>query len=378
MKKVLFIGTYRQQDSWGRESRDYIKAMLTNPNIALSTRPIYYTNMVESDIDNDIIKCEHSTHDEYDILLQHGLTPSFHNSQKAKKNIGIVNVEFSKGESIYNSLVLNRLDEIYVSTEPERKALSSTGITKPIRVIPKPINLQKISLQKSNQIKFPSTIDSSFKFYSRSNHDERSNLHLLITAFHLAFSELDKVSLVIAPSSDAANQPSTIKTNIEKLTQQIKNSLHTNKVFKNEIVFTDNFTQDTIISIHNSCDCFININSGSNFDQETLIASYLGKTPIILQHTGLEYLIGGEKGGFVVKSENSPIILGKPPLPEDYDLFNAKYSWRTPIISSLVETMQKVFHTYKNDKKTYQEKQNFGSNQINKYSYTDVGQQLCS
>ena len=159
MKKVLFIGTYRQQDSWGRESRDYIKAMLTNPNIALSTRPIYYTNMVESDIDNDIIKCEHSTYDEYDILLQHGLTPSFHNSQKAKKNIGIVNVEFSKGESIYNSLVLNRLDEIYVSTEPERKALSSAGITKPIRVIPKPINLQKISLQKSNQIKFPSTID---------------------------------------------------------------------------------------------------------------------------------------------------------------------------------------------------------------------------
>jgi glycosyltransferase involved in cell wall biosynthesis len=379
MKKVLFIGTYRQQDSWGREARDYIKAMLTNSNIALSTRPIYYTNMVETNIDNDILKCEHSTYDEYDVLLQYGLTSSFHNSQKAKKNIGIVNVEFSKGESVYNNLILNRLDEIYVSTEPEKKALTNGGITKPVKVIPKPMDLEKIPpLQKSNLIKFPSAIDSSFKFYSRSNHDERSNLHLLITAFHLAFSELDRVSLIIAPSSDASNQSSTIKNNIEKLAQQIKSSLHTNKVFNNEIVFTDNFNQDTIIGIHNSCDCFVNINSGSNFDQETLIASYLGKTPIVLQNTGLDYLVGGEKGGFIVKSENSPVVLGKPPLPEDYDLFNAKYSWRTPIISSLIETMQKVYNMYKNDRKMYQEKQNFGSNQINQYSYSNVGQQLCS
>lgn len=378
MKKVLFIGTYRQQDSWGREARDYIKAMLTNPNIALSTRPIYYTNSVETNIDSDILKTEHSTYDTYDILLQYGLTSSFHNSQKAKKNIGIVNVEFSRGESVYNNLILNRLDEIYVSTEPEKKALASGGVIKPIKVIPKPIDLEKISLQKTNLIKFPHVIDSSFKFYSRSNHDERSNLHLLITAFHLAFSELDRVSLIIAPNSDTSNQPSAIKSNIEKLAQQIKSSLHTNKIFKNEIVFTDNFSQDTIVGIHNSCDCFININSGSNFDQETLIASYLGKTPIVLQNTGLDSLIGGEKGGFVVKSENSPIVLGKPPLPADYDLFNGKYSWRTPIISSLIESMQKAYHTYKNDRKTYQEKQNFGSNQINQYSYSSVGQQLCS
>lgn len=378
MKKVLFVGTYRQQDSWGNEARDYIKAMLTNPDIALSTRPIYYTNIVEPNIDRDILKCEHSVYDEYDVLLQHGLTASFHNSQKAKKNIGIVNVEFNRGESIYNSLILNRLDEIYVSTEPEKKALHLAGITKPIKIIPKPFDLEQILVQKVNPIQFPHAINSSFKFYSRSGHDERSNLHLLITAFHLAFSELDRVSLIIAPSSDPVNSASTIKNNIEKLTQQIKNSLHTNKVFKNEIIFTDNFSQTAIMSIHNSCDCFVNINSGCNFDKETLIASYLGKTPIVLQNTGLDYLISGEKSGFTVKSENVPIILTKPPLPEDYDLFNAKYSWKIPLVSSLIETMQKAYHTFKNDKKTYQEKQNFGSNQIDQYSYTNIGQQLCS
>lgn len=378
MKKVLFIGTYRQQDSWGRESRAYIKALLSNPDIALSTRPIYYTSNIEPNIDANILGCEHSTYDEYDILLQHGLPASFHISQIAKKNIGIVNVEFSKGDSVYNRLILNKLDEIYVSTEPEKKALTSLGIIKPIQVIPKPLDLEKISLQKSSLIKFPNSIDSSFKFYCRSGHDERSNLHLLITAFHLAFSELDRVSLVIAPNADAVNQASNIKHSIEKLAQQIKNSLHTNKVFKNELIIVDNFNEDTVLGIHNSCDCFININSGSNFDSETLIALYLGKTPTVLQNTGLDYLINGDKGGFIVKSENYPIVLGSPPLPNDYDLFNGKYLWKTPNLSSLIDTMRKAYHMYKNDKKTYKEKQNFGSNQINQYSYFNVGQQLCS
>lgn len=378
MKKVLFIGTYRQQDSWGEDARDIIMSLLTNKEIQLATRPIYYTNFIESNIHPSIISCENSSYEEYDIILQFAIPGSFYIGQRGKKNVGIVNVEFSKGQSITNSLLLNKLDEIYVHTEAEKKALISCSITTPIKVIPKPINLDIISNNINKSIHFPSVIDSTFKFYCRHGHNERSNLAMLITAFNIAFSEMDKVSLIIAPSGDASNPPSAQKAAIEQLSKQIKSSLHTNKVFKNEIIIADNFNSETIMSVHNACDCFINITSGCNFDKETLIAYHLGKTPIVSQHTGLETLVDGDKGGFIVKSENYPIMLSKPPLPEVYDLFNAKYYWRTPMLSSLVETMQKVFYSYKNDYKAYQTKKYHGSDKINQYSYTNIGQYLCT
>lgn len=378
MKNVLFIGPYRQQDLWGEDARDYIKAISTNSDISLSIRPIYYTNFVVSDIDSDILKYENTIHHNYDIILQYALSSSFHIGQKAQKNIGIVSAEFHSGKSVHNSLILNKLDEIYVSTEQEKKALLSMGVLKPIKIISKPLNLQDISLNQKNNIKFPSILDSTFKFYCRSSYNERSNLPLLITAFHLAFCETDRVSLVVAPGADSANSPQSIRNSIEKLSQQIKNDLHINKVFKNEIIISDYFNSNMIIDIHNSCDCYINIANGCHFDKETLIALYLGKTPIVPQHTGLESLVCGDSGGFVVKTTSTPIIINKPPLPDEYDLFNANYYWKSPVISSLIETLQKVYHTYKNDKKNYQSKQSFGSTQINQYSYENIGQQLCS
>ena len=378
MKNVLFIGPYRQQDSWGEDARDYIRALSTNPEISLSIRPIYYTNFLAPNIDEQIVKYEHTIHNSYDIILQYALSSSFHIGQKAAKNIGIVSAEFHNGKSVYNSLILNKLSEIYVSTEYEKKALLSMDVTKPIKVIPKPINLKDISLNKENNIKFPSIIDSTFKFYCRSPHNERSNLQLLITAFHLAFSETDRVSLVLAPNADSVNTPQITRSSIEKLAQQIKNDLHTNKIFKNEIIIADYFDSNMILNIHNSCDCFINIGNGSHFDKETLIALYLGKTPIVPQNTGLESLVSGESGGFVVKTITNPILLNKPPLPDEYDLFNANYSWKSPTISSLIEVLQKAYHMHKNDRKNYQAKQSFGSTQINQYSYENIGQQLCS
>ena len=85
MTKVLFIGPYRQKDSWGKEARSYIRSMLTNTQLQLSTRPIYYTSLIEHNIPKEIIQCEQTTHHSYDIILQHAIPGSFHRSNISKK-----------------------------------------------------------------------------------------------------------------------------------------------------------------------------------------------------------------------------------------------------------------------------------------------------
>lgn len=373
MTKVLFIGPYRQKDSWGKESRAYIKSMLTNSKLEVSTRPIYYTNFIEHNISQDIIQCEQTTYDKYDVILQYAIPGSLHRSKIAERNIGIINVEFDKGSSVFNRLILNNLDEIYVTTEQEKKALLSNQITTPIRVIPKPIDWEIVTTNLNHKIQFPSTIEHGFKFYCKASNDERSNLASIVTAFHSTFSELDRVSLVIV--SDGDNQT---KNSIEQLCKQIKTNFHSNKIFKNEIIICDRLDEKAVITIHNSCDCFINLHSGGHFDTDILIAMFLGKTPIVMQQTGLESLVKGSEGGFLVKSDIHPIVLNAPPLPESYDLFNASYGWRRPSVHSLSEAMRKAYDLYKNNRQSYKSKQQIGSNILEHYSYSYIGQQLCS
>jgi hypothetical protein len=376
MKKVLFVGPYRQKDSWGRAARDYICGILTNPDISLSTRPIYYSNVIENNIDSKIISCENSYNNSYDYVLQYGFPSSF-NTGGLHKNIGILNIEFSKGQSDINTLLLNRLDEIYVSTVIEKSILVNMGVTKPISVVPRPINLEAIAenITKKENI-FPKYINSTFKFYSFCSAQDRDNLEILITAFHLAFGEQDRVSLVLSPFVES-HEINSYRSSIEKICSKIKTKLRTNTVFKNEIIIPNSYSLEKEIIIHNSCNCYINITSGYNYDPAVVSAMYLGKTPVILSNTGLESLIEGEKSGFIVKSENHPILLENAPLSTEYDLFNANYFWKKPNIQSLIDTLKKAYFMYKNNKTEYKNKQNYGSKKINDFSYEKIGNSIC-
>jgi hypothetical protein len=378
MKRVLFVGPYRQKDEWGRSARDYIRALLTNNDISLASRPIYYSSLIEHNIPSSISSCEKYYSDTYDYIIQYGFPASF-NINNIAHNIGILNIEFSKGQSHINTILLNRLNEIYVSTEQEKSILTNMGIKSKISVIPKPIDLEEIAnnLKKKplNSI-FPQYFNSTFKFYCFSGAEDRRNLDMLLTAFHLAFGEQDRVSLIIAPNLPN-NDIQSNKIAIENLCKKIKNNLRTNRIFKNEMIIPGHYDLSQEIAIHNACDCYINISSGCHYDSSAIIASYLGKTPIVLGNTGLESLLDGESSGFVVKSDNYPIVIETPPLPEEYDLFNANYSWKKPNIMSLIDVLKKAYNTYKNNKTDYKNKQLHGSKKINEFSYTKIGEKIC-
>jgi glycosyltransferase involved in cell wall biosynthesis len=365
---ILFVGPYRQHDGWGLAARDYIRAISSLPNINLTTRPIYLApgNTDASFNDEQIISYENNKADKYDYVIQNTLPEYFYYDSRYGKNIGLFILEinnFSKTKVISN---INRMDEIWVPSNIEKESLQSSGCIKTIRAISAALNIDIVKTYP-RAILNPA-IANHFRFYTICENNFRKNLQDLIIAFNLAFDISDPVSLVIKTNGD-----------IKELTtfaNQIKQSLHLNKPFKNEVWMTQRISYDDILRIHSSCDCFVMPSYGEAFCRPAAEALCLGKNPIVNKNSGMKDFINNDNG-FLVNSHKTPVIMPHHPIAGNTDYYNANQHWYKIDIYDLIKQMQKAYGLYKKDKKAWDEKSNLGISQKESFSYSTIGKKLC-
>lgn len=72
MKKVLFIGHYREASGWGQAARDYIQAMLTIKDIDLVCRPLVLKGDYQ-ELPESIKNAENKSDRMPDVCVQHVL-----------------------------------------------------------------------------------------------------------------------------------------------------------------------------------------------------------------------------------------------------------------------------------------------------------------
>lgn len=373
--KILFVGPYRQNDGWGETSRHYIKALRSKPNTSVACRPIYYVNNLVQSLDDSILESENTFHDEYDVVVQKALPHSLYTGS-CKKNIAIINVETGGWQNSRAKLILDKIDQIYVASTTEKKWLENSEISKNIVVVSQPVDTEFIAANQKNNIVLPDLFSSMFKFYCIAHpNDERSNLETIVKAFHLAFNQMDRVALVL--KTPPGIQPQESRRLLQEHCDQAKRTLHINNHYKNEFIISDTLKPADMIGLHNSCNCFINLYSGNNFCTETLTALYLGKTPIVMNNTGLTDIIN-EKNGYLVKSEKVPVTLINKPLSNEYDIFTANEYWYRPSLLNLVDTMRKAYDIYKNNRQSYTIKKSMGEEILKNHTYQAIGQRLCN
>ena len=360
---VLFVGPYRQADGWGLSCRNWINALVKNENINLTTRPVYYIRQLEHSIDDVIIKHENSIYSKYDVVIQKALPHSLHINTSVK-NIGIIDVQTQNWSNSRAILLLNRLDEIYVNTKTEQKWLQQSGINTKITVIPEPFDIEQSNKYKPEHFNLP-VKQGTFVLYLSANLDSFSNIETVLTAYHLAFREMDDVSIVLVTQD---NNVGSVRKQITELSRNIKKALRINNHYRNEIIVTLN-NDINMLDIHNSCSCFVNLSSATNFCKDTLIAANLGKTPIVMKNTGLSELI--KQSGFSIKSEKTPVVLPTSPLPVEYDLFTANEFWYKPCLFSLIENMREAYKVHKGNKK-------LDTIDLKEYSFQTIGNRICN
>jgi len=371
---TLFIGPYRQTDGWGMATRAYIKALGTK-NINLTTRPVYLGNPDPSFNDDEIIKYEHTRFDHYDVVIQKTLPHCLFLNKTFGKNIGLFVLEtndISKSSCVQD---INRMDELWVPSEIEKKCLIKSGITKPIKVISQPLDTDFISANKDHKLDFASVLDGMYKFYFVGENNDRKNILDLVLAFSLAFDYTDPVCLIIKTSKSGMN-PTQAREQLETEINNFKMKLSLGNKYKKEFIITDNLSYKDIIGLHNACDCFVAPSYGEAFCRPAAEALVLGKTPIVNQNTGMKDYIN-DSNGFLVKSHKVPVIVNDRPLSKNFDIYNASEYWYKPDIYDMIDKLRLVYNMNKNKDKELTNKQNNGMSSVNNFSYTNIGKNLC-
>lgn len=367
--KILYIGTYRQNDDWGHISRNYIRALLSKKDISLSVRPIYLSlgSALSNFVYEDIIAAESTIYDSYDCVIQHCLPNYFVSNKKAGKNIGIYSLDILHLNECDIIDKLNLLDEIWVPSIFEKECLHKSGVIKPIKVIGFPIDVN--TLEDTTNDHNPYTIeDNLFKLYTKLDNGNNKNIIDTIVSYILAFDYYDNTSLVIYAGSSA--------NRISEIFQTTYKQMNISKQVREPKIIGSNLSLHHQISLHRHSDCYINFNYGQSFDEFSINACLMGNNPIINKNTALKYCID-ESTGFLVKSYKIPVIMENNPIANNKDYYNANQFWYKIDIYDAVEKLRNAKDMFFNNKDLWSVRSNKCKSLKNNFSYETIGNNIC-
>lgn len=370
---ILFVGPYRQNDGWGHATRDYIRALSTNPDYNITIQPIYLSSHDASFNDEKLLSLEKSRYDHYDMVIQKTLPDCFTINKTFKYNVGITTLETNNYSSSSIIRSINRLDQLWVPSTQEKNTLQKSGVKIPIKTISQPIDTSYIQSLSDHKLKLNPILDNFFKFYFIGDYNFRKNLYDLIEAFHLAFSYEERVCLVIKTSIGGL-KPAASRQKIEQEIEDFKKTLNISNKYKKEIIITENLPYKDIIGLHNTCDCLVMPSYGEAFCRPAAEALLCGKTPIVNSNTGMTDFID-ETNGFRIKSSPVPVVCNPRPLSNIFDMYTGNEHWYKVDIYDLVDKLRYVYDTKKSEE--LKEKQANGKQSADKFSYLEVGKKLC-
>lgn len=371
---VLFLGPYRQNDGWGLATKNYIRAVATKyPKLTI--RPLFLASSSNNDLEPDLLKYENTHYDHYDVVIQKTLPHCLSYNGHFDKNIGLFVLEtndLSNSECISN---INRMDEIWVPSNQEKKCLLKSGVNKPVHTISQPLDTELLKNNKDHKIGFSEIINRTFKFYFVGEYVERKNIHDLILAFNLAFDINQPVSLIVKTSISGMSPQESSKI-IESDLEKIKKKLSISQRYKKEIIISERLSDKDMVGLHNACDCLVAPSFGEAFCRPAAEALCLGKTPIVTDNTGMIDFIDNNNG-FIVKSRKIPVFIENRPLSRDFDIYTSNEYWYQIDIYDLISKMQNVYKMHKEDRKNLENKRQIGKNSIDNFSYENIGKKIC-
>lgn len=309
MKKVLFIGNYRESSGYSTAQREYILSLL-NSGFDVVTRPVRMTASNKA-IDKKISDLENKDLKNVDVIIQHNLPSEFVHTDKCL-NIGIFDYETSglpNNDWISN---LKGMHKVIVPCEFQKNSLiqldpSFEGKT---FVVPHAINRESTTTQSN--FKLSKDFKSRFKFYTIAECTRRKDLASTILSYSMAFCASDNVLLVIKTHLPSHNEPQTMKY-VGDLIQRVRNqsNLYANRsMFPRILVIPSYLSDEDLYGLHDECDVSISTSAGEAFCYPVVDGFVHGNPAIVPNHTAfLDYIKLDENGvmGKSINATKSPV-----------------------------------------------------------------------
>lgn len=330
--KVVVKSTYVQDDGWGKAARDYLKAFtLTGHNIEV--QPIVLSKNVLKSLPDWIPPTAQANNP--DVYFQQCLPQYFERFPSVRKHIGSCFTETRHLEQTGWIDHVNEMDVIVVATEQEAANLLESGAKPPIFVIPMPMDFS--SLDYDGELTgLASSINRRYAFYFIGELVDRKNIADLLLAYWREFSYEDDVVLVIKTSA-----PPEALQQIQQWLHGLKNTVrlydyphHYPEVF----FLLDRFTDEEMVRLHNTCDCFITLSYGESTCRPLIDAAYKGK-PVIC--TGGIGAVDSALAISKVQSYEVPCFTSFPPLANIYTSWE---TWMKPDIMHAQKLMRDAYN----------------------------------
>lgn len=360
---ILYIGHYKEGTGWARAAIDYILA-LDGANVNVVCRNISLTNK-NYPVPERILELENKPVENIDYCIQHVLPHYFSQSDKFKKNILCFVSETDTVKYSGWLSILQEAQEVWVPSQSNKSVLLNDGV-KNVKVVPYAFNLSNYDKNSHKNILFPGSKDA-FKFYYIGDINDRKNIDSIIRCYHSEFHNDENVALVIKGGKHGLDARQ-LKESLFSKSNEIKGSLRiwrNSNEFCPEYFITDFFREEEILSLHATCDCFINISHGEGWSIPSFEAMCFGNTPICSNDGGTKDFIdiNNKNTGTLVNGVYSVCNHSDPAFPT---IFTGREHWFVP---SEKETKAAMRYYYENRNNA---NTSDGINRASQYSYENV------
>jgi glycosyltransferase involved in cell wall biosynthesis len=363
MTKVLYIGNGAESTGYGEAVRQMVLCM-DSVDIDVVYRSLFL-NSPRIELPQRMKELEEKNDAKPDVVIQHTLPHFMEYNASCGKNIGLFSHESSHFQNSMWADNLNLLDEVWVTSKEQELACKKSGVTKPIKTIPFPCDMNKY-LKNYEPLNFPQ-LQNKFVFYWIGEFNERKNLQAAVRAFHTEFDPDEPVELVIKTSVPGKTSEEASQLLNEYLKDiKLKLKLYRNlNVYKKETLITRKLSDEDMMRLHKTCHAFMCTSYGEAFCLPAADALGMGK-PVIAH--GLDY-VTTNYNGLKPDSRMVPVFGALQTFP---DLLCGNELWDEVDISSLQHCMRLMY----NHKTDYDKWSANAIDSVYNMSYEVVGKQI--
>ena len=369
--RILYIAHYKEFGGWSQAATDNILA-LDNVGVDVVCRNVTLTQD-KQEVHPRILELEKKDSKGCDICIQHVLPHHYVRSDMFKKNIAFMETETLKLNHLNWFYQLEMMDEVWVANHTSKNALEEDGFKTPVKVIHHTCDTSKYK-KRYGELSIPE-IENTFKFYYVGDFNDRKNLESIVTCFHSEFEEDENVSLTLKFNKFGVSAQELHQKVVEYLTQ-LKEKLRIRKSYKQELIITDKIPEESLLSLHQYCDCFVCPSHGEAWSIPTLEAMAFGNTPIASNFGGpCEFIDKNNwRTGSLINGVYSCCKSEHAAFP---DLFTSKEYWFQPCEKQIREQMRKYYESWQKDPISYTQRNRVaGMKQVEKFSYENIGKIL--
>jgi hypothetical protein len=363
--KILYIAHYKESSGWSNAATQNVLA-LNSAGLDVVCRDIKLTNREYTP--NPLIE-ELERKDLKDVTdcIQHVLPHHICATQKfAGKNISnyVAESMFTQKNAWHTFLDLT--DEIWVPNDT-LKQNTEKFVNKPVNTVPYAFDTS-VYKKEHQKVNFTNH-NSSFKFYTIADINERKNLAAIIRCYYHTFKYHENTLLVLKLSKRGLPEE-TLRQSVARMCQQIQEEMRLYKDISRYPavrIFTEIVPTDAIYSIHQSCDCFVGISHGEGWSIPAFDAMCFGNKPICSDE-------GGPKM-FIDKNDDTSgtLISGSYSICNHSDsafehIFTGSEFWFSPDEQKICETMRERY----NNRERHKSPWDLGQ----QYSHEVIGQQM--